>query len=102
MFYAAAKVSLEWHMTNIIAVNNILFEFIWAVTRLVGSYGSLCDQKIKRYFLSKFISLSCLRKLKQEEPSFVHKPSPFPHCNKLTPIKICQYVHKYTRLIHSN
>lgn len=45
MFYAAAKVSLEWHMTNIIAVNNILFEFIWAVTRLVGSYGSLCDQK---------------------------------------------------------
>lgn len=46
MFYTAAKVSLEWHMTNIIVDNNILFEFIWAVTRLVGSYGSLCNHKM--------------------------------------------------------
>lgn len=34
MFYTAAKVSLEWHMTNIIVDNNVLFEFIWAVTHV--------------------------------------------------------------------
>lgn len=60
MFYAAAKVSLEWHMTNIIAVNNILFEFIWAVTHLVGVWWGVMEvfviKKMERYFLSKFIS----------------------------------------------